>query len=63
VIFEPQIGKEPPARKIRGLDSIELAFDGERWWVAAITTDFETPERAIPPGIVGVVPQDSGNPD
>ena len=51
VIFEPRIGKEPPARQVRGLDSIELAFDGERWWVAAITTDFEGPDQTIPPSI------------
>lgn len=53
VIFEPRIGKEAPAQQIRGLDSIELAFDGQRWWVAAITTDFEGPGKTIPPGIGG----------
>lgn len=51
VIFEPRIGKEAPERKVRGLDSIELSFDGERWWVAAITTDFEGPGKTIPEGI------------
>jgi hypothetical protein len=53
VIFEPRIGKEAPARQVRGLDSIELAFDGKRWWVAAITTDFEGPGRTIPADIGG----------
>jgi hypothetical protein len=53
VIFEPRIGKEPPARQIRGLDSVELAWDGERWWVAAITTDFESADQTIPAGIGG----------
>lgn len=51
VIFEPRIGTEPPPRRTRGLDSIELCFDGERWWVAAITTDFEGPGKRIPEGI------------
>ena len=32
----------------RGLDSIELSWDGARWWVAAITTDFEGPGKTIP---------------
>jgi hypothetical protein len=63
VIFEPRIGKEVPARQLRGLDSIELAFDGERWWVAAITTDFETPDKPIPPGIGDPSPPDSGDPE
>lgn len=53
VIFEPRIGKEPPPRRMRGLDSIELSFDGERWWVAAITTDFEGPGKTIPERIGG----------
>ena len=48
VIFEPRIGKAEPPRQIRGLDSIELAFDGTRWWIAAITTDFERPGTPIP---------------
>ena len=48
VVFEPRIGLEEPPRSIRGLDSIELAWDGERWWIAAITTDFEGPGKTIP---------------
>ena len=48
VIFEPRIGGTEQARPIRGLDSIELAWDGERWWVASITTDFEGPGKTIP---------------
>jgi hypothetical protein len=53
VIFEPRIGTESSHRQIRGLDSIELCFDGERWWVAAITTDFEGPGKSIPDSIGG----------
>ena len=53
VVFEPRIGgPDQPARQIRGLDSIELSFDGTRWWVAAITTDFEGPSQQIPAGLV-----------
>lgn len=48
VIFEPRIGSAEPSRRIRGLDSIELSWDGERWWIAAITTDFEGPGKSIP---------------
>ena len=51
VIFEPRIGKEAPEQQLRGLDSIELSFDGERWWVAAITTEFEGPGKTIPASI------------
>jgi hypothetical protein len=48
VIFEPRVGTAEPQRQARGLDSIELAFDGTRWWIAAITTDFERPGTPIP---------------
>lgn len=48
VIFEPRVGTAEPPRPVRGLDSVELAFDGTRWWIAAITTDFERPDRPIP---------------
>lgn len=48
VIFEPRIGADELETQMRGLDSIELAFDGERWWIAAITTDFERPGTVIP---------------
>lgn len=53
VIFEPRIPGNTPARQQRGLDSIELAYDGGRWWISAITTDFEEPGKTIPAGIGG----------
>lgn len=52
VIFEPRFGEGGPDIQLRGLDSIELAHDGTRWWVAAITTDFEGPNKTIPDDIV-----------
>ncbi|MDH3731967.1 MAG: hypothetical protein OEU54_00475 [Gemmatimonadota bacterium] len=52
VVFEPLVGGTTPPRQIRGLDSIELSFDGVRWWIAAITTDFEGPGQTIPEGLV-----------
>jgi len=48
VIFEPRVGAAEPPRRVRGLDSIELSWDGERWWIASITTDFEGPGKTIP---------------
>ena len=51
VIFEPRYGEGGPDIQLRGLDSIELSYDGTRWWVAAITTDFEGPGKTIPESI------------
>lgn len=48
VIFEPRVGGDAPGRRVRGLDSIEMAWDGNRWWVASIATDFEGPGKTIP---------------
>jgi hypothetical protein len=48
VIFQPRVGLAEPSRPVRGLDSIELAWDGDRWWIASITTDFEGPGKVIP---------------
>jgi hypothetical protein len=60
VIFEPRVGSSEPERTVRGLDSIELAWDGYRWWIASITTDFEGPGKAIPEwiGITGSMARD-----
>ena len=52
VIFEPRYGEGGPDIQLRGLDSIELSHDGTRWWVAAITTDFEGPGKTIPDSII-----------
>lgn len=32
----------------RGINSIQLMFDGTRWWVVTIFWDVETPENPIP---------------
>ena len=47
-IFEPRVGGSEPTRTVRGLDSIEMAWDGTRWWIASTTTDFEGPGKTIP---------------
>ncbi len=52
VIFEPRLGPPQSPMRGRGLDSIELVHDGERWWIAAITTDFESPDDPIPEELV-----------
>jgi hypothetical protein len=32
----------------RGLNSIELFFDGKRWWISAVTWDEERPNNPLP---------------
>jgi len=52
VVFEARLGGEG-ARAGRGVDSIQLVFDRDRWWVASITTAFERPGMAIPKELYG----------
>lgn len=33
----------------RGLTSIELVNDGDRWWIAAVVWDSERPDSPVPP--------------
>ncbi len=37
---------EPPFQ--RGINSIQLYFDGVRWWVMTVMWDSETPQQPIP---------------
>jgi hypothetical protein len=33
---------------MRGINSIQLLFDGTRWWVATVMWDSERPDNPIP---------------
>jgi hypothetical protein len=48
VVFEPRTDPSSAEPLGRGVDSIELIRTGGRWWIAAITTEFERPGREIP---------------
>ena len=38
---------------MRGINSIQLLFDGERWWIVQIFWQAETPEQPIPERYLG----------
>ena len=48
VVFKPRIGPGDDRPVILGVDSIQLIRDQGRWWVASITTQFETKELKVP---------------
>jgi len=48
VVFEPRTDPGSAEPLGRGVDSIELIRTGDRWWIAAITTEFERPGREMP---------------
>ena len=48
VVFEVRTDPGASAPLGRGVDSIELVRTDGRWWIAAITTEHERPNRQIP---------------
>jgi hypothetical protein len=46
--YESRRAKEDPKPFVRGINSIQLFFDGKRWWVVTIFWDSERPDQPIP---------------
>jgi hypothetical protein len=47
-VYEAVIGREEPLQRVRGVNSIELYFDGRRWWIASVMWQSETADHPIP---------------
>jgi hypothetical protein len=47
--YESRHDKTDPRPFVRGINSIQLFFDGKRWWVVTIFWDSERPDQPIPP--------------
>ena len=45
--YETSIGPSG-AERSRGVNSLELYFDGERWWIASVAWQSESPALPIP---------------
>jgi hypothetical protein len=48
-VFESRHDAKEPEPYIRGVNSIQLLKDGDRWWVVNVFWDFEGPGVTIPP--------------
>jgi hypothetical protein len=46
--YESRRGKEDAAPYVRGIYGMQLAFDGERWWIVNVMWDHEREETPIP---------------
>jgi hypothetical protein len=49
--YETVLGNDPPVRG-RGVNSIDLYFDGQRWWVASVVWQSEDAAHPIPPELL-----------
>lgn len=46
--YESRHVKDSPEPYARGINSIELLKDGDRWWIVSVYWDYERPESPIP---------------
>jgi len=51
-------GEEP---LVRGVNALQLYFDGERWWIASIIWDTDRPGNPLPKELTGAVGAGAGN--
>jgi hypothetical protein len=48
-MLNEKISIEEPDPVTRGINSLQLIFQSGRWWIATMTWDNETENKAIPP--------------
>ncbi len=46
--YESRKAESDPVPFVRGINSIQLFFDGKRWWAVTIFWDSERPDQPIP---------------
>jgi hypothetical protein len=46
--YESRHKADDPEPYVRGINSIQLLKDGDRWWIVNVFWDFERPESPIP---------------
>ena len=51
-VYETRLSKDAPLLK-RGINSLQLLWEAERWWILSIVWDNERPENLIPPELLG----------
>ena len=47
--YESRRTSADPAPFARGINSIQLWFDGRRWWIVTVYWESERPNNPIPP--------------
>ena len=53
--YESRHSPDDPEPFMRGINSIQLFNDGERWWIVTVYWQHESPEHPIPPKYLGSV--------
>ena len=47
-VYESRHSEDDPEPFMRGINSIQLFFDGTRWWIVSIYWQQESPEHPVP---------------
>lgn len=52
-VFSTYVMKDGNGRQLgRGVNSIQLFWDGDRWWISGVAWDDERPDNPIPPDLL-----------
>ena len=46
--YEKGMNTDDPDSSVRGINSIQLYYDGERWWISCLIWEDERPDNPIP---------------
>lgn len=47
-VFQSFYGKDSEGSEVRGMNSYQLVYFQDRWWISNLTWTFETPQNPIP---------------
>jgi len=47
--YEKRMNLADQAKPVRGINSFQLVFKKDRWWIASVTWQDESPDKPIPP--------------
>jgi len=56
-VYESRHEASDPKPFARGINSIQLMYDGGRWWIVTIMWEGETPTTKLPPRLLRKAPQ------
>jgi hypothetical protein len=58
--YESRVGSEGSDPVARGINSVQVVYSRERWWIAHLVWDVETPTNPIPREYLPALPGGSG---
>jgi hypothetical protein len=63
VVFEARFDPASADPVGRGVDTLQLVRNGERWWIVAVATEYERADLPLPPEVAAMIEPDEQPPD